>query len=274
MQANKAAAPLAQGGYAAWNGPIERLPEGTGVRLLLREQHLNMARRMHGGLTMGLLAMAMRQSAASGTAAPALRTMHVDFLDSAYPGDTVEAHAQTTRLSRTLVFVRAAAQTAGRVTATASGIYQREPLPVVMSARSPARVEHEGPPAGYMPAWVGAAFSRHAGPIYQARECAQRWAMRILPRHLESGDGVADVGAALLLADVALGLRVLEATGSKPCATLSLDVCVFGHVHTGDLLTADCRHLGEAGNIHVLSAQLAVGELPVMSMLGNWKQLG
>jgi len=77
----------------------------------------------------------------------------------------------------------------------------------------------------------------------------------------------------LLLADVGIGLCALTATGGKPCATLSLDVCVFGNIHAGDLLTADCSHIAHAATIHVLAAQLCVSGSAVMSMLGSWKQL-
>lgn len=259
---------------ADWDGMFgpSRGTDGSRIELRLEEQHSNSRGRMHGALAMGALASTMRSAADVHAPRAELRSIHFDFVASAALGETIESEAQVIRVTRTLVFVRAEIRQRGHRCVMASGIFQRESA-AQLGAGTQQREDGDTPWPS--PAWrqtsLDAPFSRHGGPVYRAEDGAGRlWGLRVLPRHLERG---AVMGAALLLADVALGSESRHVAGGKPCATLSLCATQSGRARVGDFMAARCSHQATVGDIHFMSARIGVGSSLITTAFGCWKEL-
>ena len=268
-------------GYADWNGPFEDAgPSADGAAALalrLQPHHLNTGARMHGALVMGMLKLAHERAArarlaTAGGPPPLLASLQLDFVDAAAEGERVLASSAITRVTRSLVFVRGELRAGDRTVATGSSIFRR---PAAMPpACAPASAQSAALPDGCGPLRARAPFSLHAGPVYEQGVGDDR--TTVLPigeRHLHVDGQRADEGAALLLADLALGTCARDAARGAPCVALSMQLSCFGEVRRGDLLVARARLQGGAGGIQAIVAEFHVGTARVMAAAGSWKVL-
>ena len=115
-------------GYAARMGTFWRRAEGSQVfyGLLTDEGHRNRSGRVHGGAVLGLADHALGHTAVDAGQGRAQATVQLDvqFVASPMVGDFLVARGGIVRMTRSLVFLRGEITAAGRLVATASGIWK------------------------------------------------------------------------------------------------------------------------------------------------------
>ena len=95
-------------GYGEHVGPLWSDGEGA-LALLVEPRHTNITGRIHGGMAMGLVSIALTQAAQAAKPGEALDllTQQSELIDSAQPGTWLVAETQVLRSTRTMVFVNA-----------------------------------------------------------------------------------------------------------------------------------------------------------------------
>lgn len=123
--------PFVANGFIALTGPIMRqLAYGNRFRLQIMSHHLNYAGKFHGGMAMSLQKAVFDQIAfetvqrQSPESAVELVTMNCDFIGPADLGDSVESHATTTRVTRSIIFMTGQITNGNRQVLTSSAIYR------------------------------------------------------------------------------------------------------------------------------------------------------
>jgi uncharacterized protein (TIGR00369 family) len=110
--------PLAASPFTELVGPlyIERRGEDPVLGLEVTAQHANTLGRVHGGLLMTLvdvaLSRAVRQHIPPG-ATMATADLHIAFLDGALPGQWLEAHPSVDRTGRSLIHASCVVRSGG-----------------------------------------------------------------------------------------------------------------------------------------------------------------
>jgi len=122
-------APVWNEGFNAYVGPFYGMPREDGsvhFILDLREEHLNGGEVAHGGLMMAFAdaALGTAVSLAVDGAPTATMTLNTDFVSSAGKGTRIEAEAEVTRATRSVVFVAGRVYVGEKTLMTASGIWK------------------------------------------------------------------------------------------------------------------------------------------------------
>ena len=114
--------------FAELLGPIYEQADDDGFRRGFRvsDKHLNTAGIAHGGMLMTFADILMGQAIRQADAFPAVTIrMTTDFTAPARLGDWVDGTGRATRVTRSMVFVEAEIAVNGRLSLTASGLFQR-----------------------------------------------------------------------------------------------------------------------------------------------------
>ncbi len=114
--------------FATLLGPIYEKAGDDGFRRGFRvsDRHLNTAGIAHGGMLMTFADILMGQAIRRAGAFPAVTVrMTTDFTAPARLGDWVDGTGQTRRVTRAMVFVQAEIMVNGRLSLTATGLFQR-----------------------------------------------------------------------------------------------------------------------------------------------------
>ncbi len=121
-------------GFLALIGPLwsRREEHGWAYGMIAEANHINAAGLVHGGMLMSLADQALSVVVWEAMDRTPCVTVQLDthFLAAVHPGDFVQARAQVTRKSRSLVFVQGSLVVQGDPVLTASGIWK-----VVSAAR-------------------------------------------------------------------------------------------------------------------------------------------
>ena len=108
-------------------GPLYLREDERGIALGLqvREDHLNIAGILHGGVaaTVADVVLGRNVHAAGGGAGMVTASLTVDFVASARAGDWVEATASVVRSGRRAAFANALLTVGGRPIAQANGVF-------------------------------------------------------------------------------------------------------------------------------------------------------
>ncbi|MGE0097432.1 MAG: PaaI family thioesterase [Hydrogenophaga sp.] len=264
-------------GYGRHVGPVWCHPDGE-MALRIEPVHTNVSGRVHGGMAMGLVSMAMTQAAQraalaahpGGHATPL--SYHGELIDSAQVGDWVFAHTEVVRTTRTRVFVSAELRCGERTLMTASAVYQIEAtaLRPDRPGQTPAAL-----PAGHALRAPVDAFSAHVGAIHERRDEHGEpvGGLVVDSIHLDArGGDEMDTGMALMMADLILGRRARTVSGSV-CVTVGMGVMRLAPVRLGDALEIDSHTEGLHGDTVVVTGRFRVNGLPAMSVTSLWKMV-
>ena len=109
-------------------GPLlHKFENNTWVfRFVVENKHLNPLGKLHGGMIMTFVDHSLSGAAfhSVGNKPCITISLHIDFVASAKAGDIVDGIAEVTRKTGSLVFVAGELRVAGRVIATASGVWR------------------------------------------------------------------------------------------------------------------------------------------------------
>ncbi|MCW5653194.1 hotdog domain-containing protein [Hydrogenophaga sp.] len=266
-------------GYARHVGPL--WSDGAdALALRIETRHTNRTGRLHGGMGMGLVAMALAQAAqravqaARPGATAVLLTQQCELIDSAFEGEWVVAEARLLRTTRTLVFLTAQLCHGERVLLHASAVFQIEADAHKAAVPSSAPAPQVLPP-GYALREPVDAFSAHLAPIHERIDAqGERFGgFHVTPAFLDAqGGGGIDNGMLLLLADLFLGRRARMSSGWV-CVTVGMGISRLAPVRLGDWVTFDSRAEGQNGETVVATGHFRVNERPVMSATSLWKMV-
>ena len=92
-------------------------------------------------------------------------------------------------------------------------------------------------------------------------------------RHLNFAD-IVHGGLLATLADQAMGMTALRATGNKPHATIELNMQFVGAVRLGEFVEAHCKIVRITRAIIFMQCKLVVGTRAVANATGIWKIRG
>jgi len=81
-------------------------------------------------------------------------------------------------------------------------------------------------------------------------------------------------GMLMTLADQAMGMTALRATGNKPHATIELNIQFVGAVRIGEFVEAHCEIVRVTRAIIFMQCKLVVGTRVVANATGIWKIRG
>jgi len=116
------------GGFTAFVGPVWLRDEDDAPRfgLLVEDQHLNVNKVLHGGMTGFFADVAMGQTiiAKLGGQAAATIQLGVHFVAAARLGEFIEAEVELIRVTGTVAFVRGVLSVQGKILATADGVWK------------------------------------------------------------------------------------------------------------------------------------------------------
>ena len=116
-----------------------------------------------------------------------------------------------------------------------------------------------------------AGFGELAGPIW--RHGDSRFGFLVEAKHLNFFD-IVHGGMLATLADQAMGMTALRASGNKPHATIELNIQFVGAVRLGDFVEAHCEIVQLTRVIIFMQCKLVVGTRVVGNATGVWKIRG
>jgi uncharacterized protein (TIGR00369 family) len=116
-----------------------------------------------------------------------------------------------------------------------------------------------------------AGFGDLAGPIWRHGDA--RFGFVVEPKHLNFAN-IVHGGMLTTLADQAMGMTALRATGNKPHATIELNIQFVGAVRLGEFVEAHCEVVRLTRAIIFMQCRLVVGTRAVANATGIWKIRG
>jgi len=116
-----------------------------------------------------------------------------------------------------------------------------------------------------------AGFGDLAGPIWRNGDA--RFGFLVEAKHLNFAD-IVHGGMLMTLADQAMGMTALRATGNKPHATIELNILFVGAVRLNEFVEAHCEIVRLTRAIIFMQCKLAVGARVVANATGIWKIRG
>jgi uncharacterized protein (TIGR00369 family) len=116
-----------------------------------------------------------------------------------------------------------------------------------------------------------AGFGDLAGPIWRHGDA--RFGFLVAPKHLNFNN-IVHGGMLTTLADQAMGMTAQRATGSKPHATIELNIQFIGAVRFGEFVEAHCEVVRLTRAIIFMQCRLVVGARVVANATGIWKIRG
>jgi uncharacterized protein (TIGR00369 family) len=114
-------------------------------------------------------------------------------------------------------------------------------------------------------------FGHLAGPIWRHGDA--RFGFLVEAKHLNFAD-VVHGGMLTTLADQAMGMTALRASGNKSHATIELNMQFVGAVRIGEFVEAHCEVVRLTRAIIFMQCKLAVGTRVVANATGIWKIRG
>ena len=114
-------------------------------------------------------------------------------------------------------------------------------------------------------------FGELVGPIWRNGDA--RFGFLVEAKHLNFAD-IVHGGMLMTLADQAMGMTALLATGNKPDATIELNMQFVGAVRLGEFLEAHCEVVRLTRAIVFMQCRLVVGTRAVANATGIWKIRG
>jgi uncharacterized protein (TIGR00369 family) len=114
-------------------------------------------------------------------------------------------------------------------------------------------------------------FGELAGPIWRHGDA--RFGFLVEAKHLNFAD-IVHGGMLTTLADQAMGMTALRATGNKPHATIELNIQFVGGVRLNEFVEADCEIVRLTRAIIFMQCKLVVGTRVVANATGIWKIRG
>ena len=114
-------------------------------------------------------------------------------------------------------------------------------------------------------------FGEHVGPIWRNGDA--RFGFLVEAKHLNFAD-IVHGGMLVTLADQAMGMTALRATGNKPHATIELNMQFVGAVRLGEFVEAYCEIVRITRAIIFMQCKLVVGTRAVGNATGIWKIRG
>ena len=131
--------------------------------------------------------------------------------------------------------------------------------------------------AAFDPAGAGwkiikqAGFGDLAGPIWRHGDA--RFGFLVAPKHLNFNN-IVHGGMLTTLADQAMGMTALRATGNKPHATIELNMQFVGAARLGEFVEAHCEVVRLTRAITFMQCRLVVDPRVVANATGIWKIRG
>jgi uncharacterized protein (TIGR00369 family) len=114
-------------------------------------------------------------------------------------------------------------------------------------------------------------FGELAGPIWRHGDA--RFGFLVEAKHLNFAD-IVHGGMLATLADQAMGMTAMRATGNKPHATIELNIQFVGAVRLNDFVEAHCEVVRLTRAIIFMQSKLMVGTRLVANATGIWKIRG
>jgi uncharacterized protein (TIGR00369 family) len=114
-------------------------------------------------------------------------------------------------------------------------------------------------------------FGELAGPIWRNGDA--RFGIVVEAKHLNFA-AIVHGGMLMTLADQAMGMTALRATGNKPHATIELNMQFVGGVRLGEFVEAQCEIVRLTRAIIFMQCKLVVGTRAVANATGIWKIRG
>jgi uncharacterized protein (TIGR00369 family) len=114
-------------------------------------------------------------------------------------------------------------------------------------------------------------FGELAGPIWRNGDA--RFGFLVEAKHLNFAN-IVHGGMLTTLADQAMGMTALRATGNKPHATIELNMQFVGAVRLGEFVEAHCEIVRLTCAITFMQCRLVVGTRIVANAAGVWKIRG
>jgi uncharacterized protein (TIGR00369 family) len=114
-------------------------------------------------------------------------------------------------------------------------------------------------------------FGELVGPIWRHGDA--RFGFVVEQKHLNFAD-IVHGGMLTTLADQAMGMTALRASGNKPHATIELNIQFVGAVRLGEFVEAHCEVVRLTRAIIFMQCRLVVGARPVANATGIWKIRG
>lgn len=117
-------------------------------------------------------------------------------------------------------------------------------------------------------------FSELTGPLWKREDGGPlRFGFVVVQKHLNYA-GNLHGGMLMSFADLAMGMTAWRATGSKPHATIELNIQFVGTVRPGEFVEAQCEVVRAARSLVFMQAKIFVGTRIVATANGIWKILG
>jgi acyl-coenzyme A thioesterase PaaI-like protein len=120
-------------------------------------------------------------------------------------------------------------------------------------------------------------FEAFVGPLYTQtadNDGLERLeAFRVDDRHVDT-NGKLHPGMLMTFADAIVGSTAWNATGSKPCVTLSMQTSYTGSAKVGDLVTARTRLTRKTRAVVFCAADFFVDDELICQATSLWKVLG
>jgi uncharacterized protein (TIGR00369 family) len=114
-------------------------------------------------------------------------------------------------------------------------------------------------------------FGELAGPIWRNGDA--RFGFLVEGKHLNFAD-IEHGGMLATLADQAMGMTALRASGNKPHATIELNMQFIGAVRLNEFVEVHCEVVRLTRAIIFMQCKLVVGTRPVANATGIWKIRG
>jgi uncharacterized protein (TIGR00369 family) len=114
-------------------------------------------------------------------------------------------------------------------------------------------------------------FGEVVGPIWRHGDA--RFGFVVEQKHLNFAD-IVHGGMLTTLADQAMGMTALRASGNKAHATIELNIQFVGAVRLGEFVEAHCEIVRLTRAIIFMQCRLLVGTRPVANATGIWKIRG
>ncbi len=130
---------------------------------------------------------------------------------------------------------------------------------------------------GFAPMDLRDPFEAFVGPLYsQTAEndgLTRHEAFRVDDRHVDT-KGKLHPGMVMTFADAVVGSTAWNATGRRPCVTLSMQVSITGSAKAGDLVIAKTRLTRKTRAVVFCAADFFVGDEMIAQSTSLWKVLG
>jgi len=114
-------------------------------------------------------------------------------------------------------------------------------------------------------------FGALAGPIWRNGDA--QFGFLVEAKHLNFAN-IVHGGMLMTLADQAMGMTALRATGNKPHATIEFNMQFVGVVRVDEFVEAHCEILRLTRAITFMQCKLVVGTRVVANATGIWKIRG